>query len=394
MAAEQPVLSFLEGGAIAVAPTRIDRTLAELWGPAAEAAAAGGGPPAVTRVSLGTLCVLCEARREAEVGDLLNRLSERHPSRAILVVVDPAAGAELTAQVSASCHLAVPGEPQVCSERIRLGLGPDGFERLVGTILPLLEPDVPATLWWDLPGVPPDEFCAQLGRVMDRCVTDLTRADEAAGIYRRLIETDCEPISDLAWFRARSWREAVARTFDSPGHLTALPAIEQIEVTAAAASDGELLPAALLGGWVAGQLGWTPDAWLDPPARATAGGCYLVSHTHWRRPDGSRGTVDLATVPLGDDRPGRLQSLNLSAPSESAQWCFERLHERPRELRVEAHHARWCQLPARIAAPRPQRLEVLEHTFMSPARTATRDRSLRLAGWMLGWVVTAEESDV
>lgn len=391
MATEPEVLSFLEGGAITIAPARVTRTLAELWAPAAEAAAEGDAQPAVTRVSLGTICVLCTAAKESEVGDLLNRLSERHPSRAILVVIDPDAPADISAQVSASCHLAVPGEPQVCSERIRLSCGPDGMERLPGTILPLLEPDVPATLWWDLPTVPPADLCSQLGRVMDRSVTDLTRADDAAAIYRALVESDCEPISDLAWFRARAWREAVARCFDSPSHLTALPAIETIEVVAAATHDGQLLPAALLGGWVAGQLGWTPDAWLDPPERAVAGGCYLVGHTRWRRPNGEPGTVNIATVPLGDGRPGRLQSLILSAPSESARWSFERLHDRPRELRLEAHHELWCQLPARVPAPRPQRLEVLDHTFMSPPRTATRDRALRLAGWILGWVIDGEE---
>lgn len=391
MESEQ-VLSFLEGGAIAVPPSRIPRALAELWGPAAEAAQDGDGTPSVTRISLGTIVVICQAVREAEVGDLLNRLSERHPSRAILAVVDETAGHEVTAQVSASCHLAVPGEPQICSERIRLGLGPDGLERLPGTVLPLLEPDVPATLWWELPDVPPADLCEQLGRVMDRCVTDLTRADDAAGIYRRLVETACEPISDLAWFRARNWREAIARGFDSPAHLTALPAIDAVEVTTAAVTDGQLLPAALLGGWVAGQLGWTPAAWSDPEDGPQSGG-YLVSHTLWRRPDGGSATVDLRTVPLDDGRPGRLQAVTLAAPSQSAAWSFERLHDRPRELRVEAHHELWCELPARIPAPRPQRLEVLEHTFAAPCRTATRDRALRHAGWMLGWVVDEQETE-
>ena len=390
---DQEVLNFLEGGAITVEPAKIEHTLAELWAPAAEAAADGPGGPAVTKVSLGTICVVTSAAREREVGDLWNRLSERHPSRAILVVIDPHADSALTSQVSAACHLAAPSQPQVCSERIRLGVGPDGLDRLVGAVLPLLEPDVPATLWWDLPTVPPKELCAKLGRVMDRCVTDLTRSADAAGIYRTLVEQGCEPISDLAWFRANKWREAVARGFDSPSYLTALPAIERIEVLGAAATDGELLPAALLGGWVAGQLGWTPSDWLDPPEHSVDGGTCLVSHTHWQRRDGSDGAVDIATVPVADGRPGRLQALKLSAPAHDAAWSYERLHDRPRELRVEAHHELWCQLPVHVPAPRPQRLEVLEHTLMSPNRTATRDRSLRLAGWLLGWVVNDGEVD-
>ncbi|MCC7494372.1 MAG: glucose-6-phosphate dehydrogenase assembly protein OpcA [Fimbriimonadaceae bacterium] len=382
MTVDADVREFLEGAALAVPPPAIEATLAALWRPAAEEAQSGD-LPAFTRVSLGTEVVVTSAVRAAVVGSLWNQVSAEHPSRAILVLVDPAAGS-LQAAVSAACHLAAPGQPQVCSERIQLRCGPAALPQLPGTILPLLEPDVPATLWWDLPTAPPPGFGAKLGRVLDRCLTDLTYAAEPAAVYQALRSEECEPLGDLAWFRAAKWREGTARLFDGLADAATLQQIERLEVVSAAGGPGELLPAALLAAWAAGRLGWQPAATEELGPQVPDADQTVVSRTRWQRPGGA-GRVTLATVPVADGRPGRLQRLTLEAPVADASWQLERLHDRPRELRVEAHHAAWCRLPSRMPASRPEPLEVLLHALSSPPVNQTRDAALRQAAWILGW---------
>lgn len=375
MSTEPRTREFLEGGAIAVAPADIDHALAALWKPVTQQGD-DDQRPGVTRLSLGTLVVVADAAREGAIGRLCNQVSASHPSRALLVVIDPAHEATWSASISASCHLPSPDRPQVCSERILLRTGPDGVPGLPGAILPLLEPDVPATLWWDADSPPPGAVARELGRAVDRCLADLTRCPDPAGLYAALRD-GCEPLSDLGWFRANHWREGLARQFDGLSAPSILEAVESVEVTGAAASDGRPLPAALLAGWVAGQLGWTPGE-VEPVDSGE------VRRATWRRRGGAARTI-VRTVPVGDGRPGRLQAVRLAAPSQAASWSLERLHDRPRELLIEAHHAEWCQLPSRWPAPRPDPLSVLLRALTAPAYNPIRDRALRHAAWILGW---------
>lgn len=383
MSTEELSRTFLEGGSIAVDPADIERRLGELWRPAAEQVARKRGLPAVTRVSLGTQVVITSAARHREIGVLWNRLSATHPSRALLVVLDPAAEPGLTAEISALCHLPSPGQPQVCSERIQLRCRPDEARRIPGAVIPLLEAYVPATLWWYLPDVPPAALATRLSSSLDRCLTDLTYSDDAEATYRILRERACEPLSDLSWFRAVKWREAVAQLFDGVVRPETYGEIEAIEVVGAGASQGQLLPAALMAGWIAGQLGWTPleRQQLEP---GVPGADYRTcSHTLWRRAEGI-GEVRILLAPVGDQRPGRLQRVRLAGRGEVG-WQVERLHDRPRELLIEAHHHDWCRIPSRLPAPQPDALEILRHALFARPANEVRDRAFRHAAWLLGW---------
>ena len=377
------VRTFLEGGLLQVEPSAIESSLAALWQPAAEAAEQGE-IPAVTRVSLGTEVVITSADRAEEAGRVWNSVSTQHPSRAVLVEIDPAHDAGLQAAIAAACHLAAPGQPQVCSERILLRTGPSGLDRLPGAVLPLLQADVPATLWWDLPTPPPATVAWALGRAMDRCLSDLTLAADPAQCYTTLRDCGCEPLSDLAWFRAARWREGLARLFDGGTGRDVTAAIERLEVVGAGRLPGQMFPAALLAGWLAGQLGWPPTQ-RAPVSQVREDDTELVSRTTWCRPTGA-GEILLSAAPVGDRRPGRLQQVTLVAPTQAARWSLERLQAQPRELLVAAHHADWCQLPTHLPAPAPERAEVLLHALAAPPRSVVRDRALRHAAWILGWV--------
>ncbi len=378
------VEQFLEGGAIAVAPARIESALRALWEPVT--ATGSDEPPAATRVSLGTEVVVTSAAREAVAGAVLGELTMHYPSRAVLVVVDPTGELTLEAAISASCHLVEPGRPQVCSERIRLRCGLAALDRLPGAVLPLLEADVPATLWWDLPTPPPTEVAAELARAMDRCLIDLTVATEPELTWRVAGAAGWAPLADLAWHRAARWREAAATLFDGFSQQSAAGSIERIEVVARGGTRQGLWPAALLAGWAAGQLGWQPRERQDLPPTALGGDTRMVSRTLWQRPSGDPdGQVRVALMDHLDDQPGRLLSLTLLAPSERAGWHLERVHDRPRELRLTAHHAAWCRLPSRLDTPPPEPLEVLLQALTNPAHNPVRERAQRFAAWVHGW---------
>lgn len=364
--------AFLGGLPIPVDPTVIEQTLATLWKPAAESRGPGVAHPAVTRVSLGTLVAVAPLARANELETACRAVALEHPTRMVVVLLDPGV-AKVEATVAATCDLPAPGRPQVCSETIVLRVPPDQLERLPGAILPLLLPDVPATLWWAAPHVPPAVVADQLASVLDRCVVDLTDQAQPRATWRALAGA-APQLTDLAWWRARAWREATAQLFDGALAQAALAGIDRVEVVSTASRHEELLPAALLAGWVAGQLGWRPLSRIDD------------RHTCWERLDDSEASIHLTPVLAGDARPGRLQALTLQSSEPAGTWCVERRHDRPRELCVTAHSAQWCALPFSLPAPRPEPERLLHAVLDTPADNPTRTRALEHAAWMLDWL--------
>src|SRR5438270_7211399 len=125
--------AFLQGQGVPVDPHDIEAELTRLWGPAAERA---GGPdlehPTVTRVVLANLVVGSKRADAERIDGTLDTVVQRYPSRAIVLRQTDEAGRQVSAEVSALCHLPAPGMPQVCSERIVLRAGPEGLDLLPG----------------------------------------------------------------------------------------------------------------------------------------------------------------------------------------------------------------------------------------------------------------------
>jgi glucose-6-phosphate dehydrogenase assembly protein OpcA len=364
--------AFLGGVPLAVDPTAIEQHLARLWKPAADSAGPGVQHPAVTRVALGTLVVVATEAQGAALEAECDTIAAGHPSRIVVVLVAERRRA-LAATVAASCHLATPGAPQVCSETIVLRAGPEHLERLPGVVLPLLLPDVPATVWWRLPQPPSADVAADLVARCERCLLDLTGTPEPCRVWHVCQQALPGAVLDLAWHRAAAWREAVAQLFDGGHTQAALAGIDAVEVVSAARGPAELLPAALLAGWVTGQLRWSPVTRLAD------------GRSRWRRPDGGEAQVALRTAAPGDDRPGRLQALMLGATSLAGAWHIERRHDRVRELRVTAHCRDWCALPFSLPAPRPTAATVVLAALGTALDNPNRQRACGHAGWLLGW---------
>jgi glucose-6-phosphate dehydrogenase assembly protein OpcA len=252
--------AFLSGQGVAVDLTEIEAKLAELWGPAAERQ---GGPdvekPTLTRVVLANVVVNIGSDEHELMNWILPTVEAHYPCRAIVLHRTDDPERRVRAEVSALCHLPMPGLPQVCSERIVLHAGPNAQDLIPGAVRPLLEADLPFVLWWADDPRSSKSILHDLADEANRIL--IQQQDPSAdpeALKVGLDPTLCRYSRDVSWFGITRWRELVAQFFDPPGSDAALAGIDSVEIDVVAAS-AERPPrvAVWLGAWLAGQLGWT-----------------------------------------------------------------------------------------------------------------------------------------
>jgi glucose-6-phosphate dehydrogenase assembly protein OpcA len=185
-----------------------------------------GGDPLVTekglphaRASVLNLIVtVVDGEAADRVVHTLMGLGVRHPSRAIVLVPEPASSAApLGARISTHCHDAGTGADRVCYEEIVLSVRGEAAGHLSGIVAPLLIHDLPTHVWW--PGDPPfrDPVFEQLVEMADRLVVDSSDfTDLLAGLRRLGTLRRRSGVGDLAWERIGWWQELTAQFFDTP----------------------------------------------------------------------------------------------------------------------------------------------------------------------------------
>jgi Glucose-6-phosphate dehydrogenase subunit len=174
----------------------------------------------------------------------LSGMAERHPSRAILLLPEPNAGADgIDATVSLECY-AVPGvDREICSEVIELRLRGLRAKAPASIVEPLLISDLPVFLRWR--GEPPwgAQELDQLVGVADRLIVDSTEWDDLPFPYRTLAELfDRTAVSDIAWARTSRWRTLLASLWPDVASVGA------VRVT------GTRAQALLIAGWLRSRL--------------------------------------------------------------------------------------------------------------------------------------------
>ena len=175
----------------------------------------------------------------------LSGMAERHPSRAILLLPEPNAGADgIDAVVSLECY-AVPGvDREICSEVIELRLRGLRAKAPASIVEPLLISDLPVFLRWR--GEPPwgAQELDQLVGVTDRLIVDSTEWDDLPFPYRNLAELfDRTAVSDIAWARTSRWRTLLASLWPD------IASVGVVRVT------GTRAQALLIVGWLRSRLG-------------------------------------------------------------------------------------------------------------------------------------------
>jgi glucose-6-phosphate dehydrogenase assembly protein OpcA len=288
----------------------IERELTALWKQASDEQDEGG--QAVTRTCVLNLIVVTSGRGAERATDTIARLTASHPNRAIVINAAPSTTKDmLDAWVQAHCQMPGPGRPQVCCEQITIEAHGAAVERVPGTILPLLMPDVPVMLWWP-EGEPFGEpRLAKYLDLVDRMIVDsATFAAPEAGLAQQAQLMDSgTAVSDLVWARLTPWRELIAQFFDAPAMLPYLGTIERVavEYESGQGQVTDRTQAMLLVGWLGSRLGWRPA--VAPWVQDGVTRLILV------RPSGGAVHIELRPVEPKDDLLDRLAACTLECPN-------------------------------------------------------------------------------
>ena len=300
----------------------IERELNDLWKQVAEDMS-DAHQQTVTRTCVLNLIVVTGGGRAAEhATETVARLTGRHPNRAFVISAAPNARKDvLDAWVQTHCQMPSPGRPQVCGEQITIEARGMAVDRVAGTLLPLLVPDVPVMLWWPRGEPADDPRFLKFADMVDRIIVDsATFAAPEAGLARMAAllnpnegreehaggrERAGTAISDLSWSRLTPWRELIAQFFDAPAlvpHLSEITCVTiEYEVRADAVADRS--QALLLVGWLAARLGWRRT---EPPSQQHDG-----TTLHMASATGEPIAVELRPAALAEDALDRLAALTI-----------------------------------------------------------------------------------
>jgi len=261
--------TFTAGAETAVDVAHIERQLHELWQFAAESET-DPARRAITRASLFNLVALCETDADRDhATETISALTSRHPCRAIVVLARPnEPRAELSASISAHCHLAGGGQKQVCCEQISIYASGESTGQLASAVLPLLESDLPTVIWWQGIFMARPGLFRRLIAVTDKLIYDTSTWEASELFLGALSQVSVDQprwspalsgtsFADLSWTRLGFWRKLTAECFDDPQCRAALDRIRSVEI-AHGSRPGARLRALLYGSWLAAQLRWTP----------------------------------------------------------------------------------------------------------------------------------------
>jgi len=236
------------------------------------------------RASTFNLTAVARSRAASRrIEDAVTRLSELYPSRATILVADPARGPApepgLDVRVALLEQPGGKGRPAVRFECVTVEVSAASERQLASIASPLLVADLPDFLWWAGESVVGSPLFDDLVAVSDRLMVDTAAAANPGVELRALVELlgregGCPKLSDFAWARLTPWRQLVSQFFDPPHTRQALAALDEVTITYGQ-TDNEgrsgLSAALLFAGWLGSRLGWQPPGELLP-ARDRAGG--------------------------------------------------------------------------------------------------------------------------
>jgi glucose-6-phosphate dehydrogenase assembly protein OpcA len=177
----------------------------------------------------------------------------------VLSAGSDSAPSELSASISAHCHLAGSGHKQVCCEQIAIHATGQSVAHLASTVLPLLESDLPTIVWWPGSFLERIDLFRRLVAVADRVIYDTSAwtnvLPQLTSLARIITEYPRCSFTDLSWTRSALWRRLTAEFFDEPQCRAELRRIRTVDIVDGG-GPGAGSRALLYGSWFAAQLHW------------------------------------------------------------------------------------------------------------------------------------------
>lgn len=231
------------------------------------------------------MVVIVDREFRGEIENRLERVGRYHPSRLVVVAVEPG-----RRKLTATARIGTEDAPKsgsiaVGRERVELFVGEKHLPKLDSIVDPLLVTDL-ATMVWSPHGH--DVAIDALRRLAQIVLIDSLDAPSVEAALARADDlSDDTYVVDLAWLRSTPWRERVAATFDS--RRQDLKAISAVTVRH---REDSRAAAMLFCGWLASRLGWQP-------------GTLAQSHGNWRGHARARKQdVKITLAPVDQNPPG------------------------------------------------------------------------------------------
>lgn len=238
----------------------IEKSLADLW------RGQDNGGEAVIRAALWNVVAHTGNHADMSVAtEVLGRASALIPQRTIIIRSIASDESELSAWISANCHLLGEGK-QVCSEQISIAAGGDRVADVPSVVNALLIPDMPVAAWWlgDLPAEG-KEYIGTLLEPADRFIVDSGRFDEADDLtlLAKIAAGTSTLPADLNWLRLEPWRIAAASLFDPSFMRARLRRIRAVRLSSGRAEErffGDIVICLYFAAWLSTQSGHSIDA--------------------------------------------------------------------------------------------------------------------------------------
>ena len=192
------------------------------------------------------LVVVAPFSRAAAIATEIDSLLYRHPTRAFVFLLDDEATSPSTTvqlrvrEEHSSRHLVL--------ELIQTQLSPSGRGLLRSTVVPSLLNDLPTLLFWDADPSLVEPY-RELAMIADQVVVD--RTDFHGCAIPEQYTNHGTPVIDLAHFRLRPWRRALAEAFEQfrwQAQLGTQVVIRHLDVESAACA------ASMLAHWLQKKL--------------------------------------------------------------------------------------------------------------------------------------------
>ena len=235
-------------------------------------------PESVVTARAATLNLIAATRTKVEAARVqrtIASLSEIYPSRATVLIADPAQ--EEPAQPGMEVHVdlleqeAMRGRPGIVFECVTVDVSTQNERQLASIASPLLVPDLPDVLWWAADTEDGGTLFTELVDICDRLIVDTAAARHVCSALQALhafvhAPGDHAAVGDLAWVRLNPWRRLTAQFFDVPAALPLLDLIDEVTLTYGSSPHqwSGFSGALLYAGWLGSRLNWRTPGELLP----------------------------------------------------------------------------------------------------------------------------------
>jgi glucose-6-phosphate dehydrogenase assembly protein OpcA len=206
------------------------------------------------RASVLNLVVVVGEESAERVAREITEISNRHPSRSIILVPEPEGEEKVDVRLSAFCSVRGGSRETVCSEQITVLAGGRPALHLESVAGPLLVPDLPTFVFYP-EGVP--ESADGVTRLAKRVILDSAASPGPPETFRRMADLAREPgisVGDLQWTALSAWRALARELFASPERAGDLRNVREVEVLHTSGGESRTV---LFAGWLASSLGWS-----------------------------------------------------------------------------------------------------------------------------------------